>query len=59
MSDNYVERYKELQAMRITELASIGLKANRGRCLGTIEFSAGEAEKLLRMMRRLKKAAKK
>lgn len=47
-----VERCERKQAERIAELASLGIKAEKGKWLGAINLSAGEAEKVLKLLRK-------
>lgn len=42
------------QEKRIAEFAKLGIKASKGTWLGTIELSASQAEKVLKMLRKVK-----
>jgi hypothetical protein len=54
-----VERAKQIQQERIAAFKTYGVKAQVGYAvLGHITFSATEAEKLLRLLRRLEKKAR-
>lgn len=48
-------RSEQLREKRIGEFQDFGVWPDYGQCLGQIVLGAGDAEKVLRMLRRLKK----
>lgn len=50
-----IDAWERARNDRIQEFFELGIVAQRGQCLGEIQFSAKEADKILRALRRLKK----
>lgn len=55
MAKDAIERIERKHQERIAEFAEFGIEAGRGHYQAAISLSAGSAEKVLRMLRRLKK----
>jgi hypothetical protein len=56
---DYIEAFKRKQAERIAEFAEYGVKAEKGKWLAAINLDAGNAEAVLKLLRKLKRLTKK